>query len=92
MPDPEQMSQDASETKRTQEAEMLADSILRAAGSGLRHYTMASGRGFILAAARSGIADAQDDLLKTLRWIAFEADDLNSAAESARAALAKAGA
>lgn len=98
-------SPNETETK-TREAENLADAILRAAGSGLRHYTMASGRGFILATAQSFIADVRVDLVAamdpdTLEAIADEIDchehsaragSLRVLAKQQRTALAKVGA
>lgn len=49
------------------EAEALADSILKAAGSNLKHYTMARTRDAIFAAAQAGIdkarAEADAELL-----------------------------
>jgi len=55
------------EAKHTPEAEALADAVLTAAGSGLRHYSMAKTRAAIIAAAQKGINDSQADLLEVLK-------------------------
>lgn len=47
----------------TSEAESLADAVLKAAGSGLRHYRMAKTREAIVAAAQNGIDAARGDLM-----------------------------
>ncbi len=51
------------ESSRTAEAEALADAILRAAGSGLRHHTMPKTREAILSTAQEGLERARVDLL-----------------------------
>lgn len=67
------MEQGQTEAKHTPEAETLADAILKAAGSGLRHYGMAGTRERIFAAAQQGISDARAELreaaLKAIRAI-----------------------
>ncbi len=54
------------EPQQLSPAEALADSILRAAGSGLRNYTMPSTRAAIIAAAQDGI-DARYHTITALR-------------------------
>jgi hypothetical protein len=49
--------------KHTPEAEALADAILKAAGSGLRHYSLPKTREAIFAAAQQGIDAARAELL-----------------------------
>lgn len=61
----------ASET----EAEALADAVLKAAGSGLRHYSMAKTREAIIAAAQKGIDESRAELLETLTNLAEQADE-----------------
>lgn len=57
------------ESALTPEAEALADAILKAAGSGLRHYSMAKIRVDILAAAQKGIDDARAEVLEALKTL-----------------------
>jgi hypothetical protein len=54
---------------KKQEAELLADSILRAAGSGLRHYSMPKTRDAILLAAQQGLDTARAGLLEALDYL-----------------------
>jgi hypothetical protein len=76
-------------TKHTPEAQDLADAILKAAGSGLRHYTMAKTREAILAAAQRGIDEARSELLEAL--IAAVEDEPDACfVPNARKAIAKA--
>lgn len=49
------------------EAEQLADDILRASGSGLRHYTLPGTRKAIFDATQKGIDRAQAELLEALK-------------------------
>lgn len=54
---------------KKQEAEALADAILRAAGSGLRHYSMPKTREAILSAAQDGLNAARTGLLEALDYL-----------------------
>lgn len=58
------------EAKHTPEAEILADAILKASGSALRHHAMAKSREDIFAAAQAGINAARADLLEALEFYA----------------------
>lgn len=49
------------------DAEQLADAVLKAAGSGLRHYSLLKTRQNILAAAQHGIDKARAELPETVR-------------------------
>ena len=51
----------------TSEAEALADAILKAAGSGLRHYSMAKTREAILTAAQEWLEAGRAKLLDAAR-------------------------
>lgn len=55
--------------KHTAQAEALADAILRAAGSGLRHYSMAKTRETILTAAQEGLDACRAPLLADMRFV-----------------------
>lgn len=52
--------------QHTPEAEALADAILKASGSALKHYSMQKTRDEIFAAAQAGIDTAQTELLEAL--------------------------
>lgn len=54
-------------TQHTPEAIALADNILKAAGSGLKHYSMHSIREAIMNSAQKGIDDARAELLEALK-------------------------
>lgn len=51
-------------------AEILADNILRASGSALKNYTLPTSRKKIIEAAQQGIDDFRADLLKELTYAA----------------------
>ncbi len=48
--------------------EALADAILRAAGSGLRHYTMPGTRAAILRATEAAVQAGRDDAIFRPTW------------------------
>ena len=52
------------------DAEILADNILKASGSGLKNYNLSGSREKIIAAAKQGIDDFSADLLKELTYAA----------------------
>lgn len=81
-----------SNAQHTPEAMTLADNILKAAGSGLRSYSMHSTREAILKAAQDGISNAQADLLYALEMVRdadndCHKDDLNTIPPIARAKI-----
>lgn len=57
------------DTNHTPEAVALADAVLTATGSGLRHYSMAKTRDVILVAAQRGIDAGRAELLQALRTV-----------------------
>ncbi|MBP3955456.1 hypothetical protein J8F10_09195 [Gemmata sp. G18] len=57
------------EQKHAPEAKALADAVLTAAGSGLRHYSTAKMREAILVAAQQGIDAGRADLLEALKEV-----------------------
>jgi len=57
------------ETKAQTQAEALADAILKAAGSGLAHYTMPSSRERIIAAAQAQIDESSASFLLPMKAI-----------------------
>lgn len=65
-------------SKHTLEAIALADAVLRAAGSGLRNYSMAKTRGAIVAAAQAGIDAGRTDLLAALAYVDYAAEGVNT--------------
>jgi hypothetical protein len=51
-----------------QEAEALADAVLKASGSALKHYSMQHTRQAIFNAAQAGIDKARAELLAEAEW------------------------
>lgn len=83
--------------QHTPEAEALADAILKASGSALKHYSMQKTRAEIFSAAQAGIDTAQTELLDALeialdRIIAnnCDTDDEYQFTSKIREAIAKA--
>ena len=60
------MRDETAAARHSPEAEALADAILKAAGSGLHHYSMEKTRQAIFAAAEEGIDSARAELLEAL--------------------------
>ena len=96
-----QAAEEPSQPKHTPEAEALADAILKAAGSGLRHYSVAKTREAIFVTAQAGIDDVRAALLSDLedavfeleQWVSVHPDESDRTREiiaSARASIAKA--